>query len=102
MWAAFWRWLTRWFKKGPVYMAVTVVLAVDKPHPVSGDTVTATYTITGLSPVTGKLIGSVTVNGVSYPAAVQMGDAVTFDPPTIPGLTFTSTANPNVFTAKVP
>lgn len=84
-------------------MAVTVALVVDNPHPVSGATVIASYVITGLSPITGVLTGSVTVNGKITPATVTMGDLVgPYAVPTIAGLTFKATADPKVFSAVVP
>lgn len=77
-------------------------LAVDNAHPTSGQTVTATYTVTGLSPIQGTLQGSVTVDGVPTPVTVTMGDSVTYAVPTISGLTFQATGKPNVFTAVCP
>lgn len=83
-------------------MSIVVTLKVDKSAPQSGDTVTATYVVTGLSPISGTLSGSVTVAGKVYPSTVTIGDVVSYAVPTIAGLTFKATADPAVFTALVP
>lgn len=84
-------------------MAIAVSISVDNAHPAHGDTVTATYLVTGLSPIVGTLQGSVMVNGKPTPATLTMGDAVgPYSAPTIAGLTFKATADPKVFTALVP
>jgi hypothetical protein len=83
-------------------MTIAVSLKVDKPTPASGETVTASYAVTGLSPVAGTLSGNVTIAGKTYPVTALLGDTVTYAAPTMPGLTFKVTADPAVFTAQVP
>lgn len=83
-------------------MTIAVALKVDKQTPASGDTVTATYAVTGLSAVSGTLSGSVAVSGKAYPVTAVLGDVVTYTAPTMAGLSFKPTADPAVFTALVP
>jgi hypothetical protein len=83
-------------------MTIAAKLTVDNPAPQSGSTVIATYTVTGLSPIVGLLKGNVKINGVDTPVTATLGDQVSFDLPTIAGLTFQPTTSPNVFKAIVP
>lgn len=92
-------------------MAVAASLTVSPAAPAHGQTVTATYAVSGNNPVaptvaavTGDanvggqdLIVTTTLTLPGTPAAVE-----TFAVPTCPGLTFTATADPHVFTALVP
>jgi hypothetical protein len=92
-------------------VAVSVSFAVTPPNPEPGAQVTATYTVTGNSPVPGapiEITGSATVGGVAYDvtatAVPQPEPAlpVTYSVPVAPGLTFTAGSVPGVFTAVIP
>ncbi len=92
-------------------MAVTVTLSVAPASPNHGDTVTATYAVSGNDPVPGPsatVSGDVTVGGTPFHVTTTItapGTAalpVSYSVPTCPGLTFSPTANPAVFTAVVP
>lgn len=91
---------------------VTANLSVTPAAPKPGDTVTATYTVTGNDPGPAR---QATVNGtvqvgtdpaITVTATVTLpgtpAKPVTYEVPTCPGLTFTPTGDPRVFTAKVP
>lgn len=92
-------------------MTVTATLTVTPASPAHGNTVTATYAVSGndpVPPVTETVSGDATIGGnvihvttsltlPGTPAAAQ-----SFAVPTAAGLTFTATANPLVFTALVP
>ena len=96
----------------------TVTLTVDKPTPNHGDTVTATYAVTGNdgtpagAPQAAELSGDVTVGEetvhvstvLTLPGSPSVPPlAETFAVPTVAGLTFKAvTGNPKVFTALVP
>ncbi len=92
-------------------MAVAVTLAVSPPAPAHGQTVTATYTVTGNegSPSqVGTVSGEADIGGQHYdvfatitqPGTPPLAEAFTV--PVCPGLTFTATGDPHVFTAVVP
>ncbi len=92
-------------------MAISVSLSVSPAAPNHGDTVTATYTVTGNSgtaAVNASVSGSATVGSTTYPVSASVTiPAVaplsqSFAVPACPGLTFAATANPAVFTAVVP
>lgn len=89
----------------------SVTLSVSPASPAHGDTVTATYTVTGNNPgapAVAAVNGDVTIGGSDYkvsatvtlPGTPALPEA--FAVPTCPGLTFKATAQPNVFTAAVP
>lgn len=92
-------------------MAVSCFIDASPNAPASGDTITATYSVTGndgTPPQSARLDGSVVVGGTNYDVsttitlpAVAPAD-VTYEVPTCPGLTFVATADPAVFTAVVP
>jgi hypothetical protein len=91
---------------------VSVALSVSPSAPNHGDTVTATYTVSGLAPSAGTPVavnGSVTIGGGtpipvtgSFTLPGAPAATVTYAVPTCPGLAFKATANPAVFTAVVP
>jgi hypothetical protein len=91
---------------------VTVSMAVVPSTPAHGATVTATYTVSGVSPVAGtpvSVTGSVEIGGKPYPVTGSFtlpgatAPVMTYSTPTAAGLTFkVSPANPAVFTAVVP
>lgn len=92
-------------------MAVTATLTVTPAAPGHGDTVTATYSVAGNDagpPQSGMVSGVVTVGGMTLQVSTTVtlpgtpAQPVTYAIPTCPGLTFTATANPAVFTAVVP
>lgn len=92
-------------------MAVSATLTVSPTAPNHGDTVTATYTVsgnTGSGGGTATVSGDVNVGGVDYQLSTTLtvpGTGplpVTYSVPTCPGLTFVVTSNPAVFTAVVP
>lgn len=92
-------------------MAISVSLDVEPQAPNHGDTVTATYTVTGndTTPATPETVtGDANVGGTDFPVTASVtlpgtsALAETFTVPTASGLTFTATAQPNVFTAIVP
>lgn len=93
-------------------MAVTATLSVSPSAPKSGDTVTATYAVSGNDPTPDKVIavdGTVTIGAdpaVPVSATVTLPGSPakpeTFTVPTCAGLTFKGTADPKVFTAIVP
>ena len=89
----------------------TATLTVSPATPAKGATVTATYSVSGndgtpaqTATVAGKAtIGSQVLDvttTVTLPATPAQPES--FAVPTCPGLTFTATANPRVFTAVVP
>lgn len=93
-------------------MAISASLTVTPSAPDHGDTITAVYSVTGNDPVPpsqatvsgrGLVVGSqefdvnTTITMPGTPAA-SVGYAI----PTCPGLTFTATDDPAVFTAVVP
>jgi hypothetical protein len=90
-------------------IAASLTVAPDAPN--SGDTVTATYAITGNDPVastSATVSGVATVGGVDYVASTTItlpgvpALPESFAVPTCLGLTFAATADPAVFTALVP
>lgn len=92
-------------------MAVQASLTVAPSSPAHGDTVTATYSVTGNDPIppsTGTVHGVATVGGqaldvqttITLPGTPAASES--FAVPTMSGLTFVATANPRVFTALVP
>lgn len=95
----------------------TVTLTVDKSTPARGETVTATYTVSGNDgtpagqPQAAELTGDVTVGAETVhvstvltlpgtPAVPPLAE--TFSVPTVAGLTFSATSDPRKFTALVP
>ena len=96
----------------------TVTLTLDKTAPNHGDTVTATYVVTGNDGTpagaaqTASIVGDVTVGPdtlhavttITLPGVPAVAPlAETFAVPTVTGLTFTPVAgNPKKFTALVP
>jgi len=92
-------------------MAISASLTVTPSAPAHGDTVTATYHVTGNDPVpahSATIDGDVTVGSqdlavsttITLPGTPALPQ--TFALPTCPGLTFSATADPAVFTAVVP
>lgn len=98
-------------------MAVAVTLTLDKTSPARGETVTATYAVTGNAGTPAGQPQQTTVHGVAVigdqhidvdttltlpgtPAVPPLSE--TFTVPTVTGLTFVATSNPKVFTALVP
>jgi hypothetical protein len=90
---------------------VSASLTVAPAAPGHGDTVTATYTVTGNDPVPpqgGVVSGSVTVGSeefdvsttVTLPGTPALPESFTV--PTMLGLTFAATTDPRVFVALVP
>lgn len=92
-------------------MAITAALTVTPSAPAHGAIVTATYAVQGN---TGTPGGSGTVSGTTHVGGQDIAVSTTvtlpgtpalpesYDVPTAPGLTFTVTADPHVFTAVVP
>jgi hypothetical protein len=89
----------------------SLTLTLDKDHPAHGETVTATYAVLGNDGTperSASISGTATVGDqpltaavvVTFPAVDPL--PVTYDAPTVAGLTFTATKNPTVFTAVVP
>lgn len=92
-------------------MAVAASLTVTPSEPAHGDTITATYHVTGNDPVPTR---SATISGdarigvqdiavsttVMLPGTPALPESFTI--PTCPDLTFTATSDPAVFTAVVP
>ena len=92
-------------------MAISVAFAVTPPTPNHGDTVTATYTVsgnTGTGAHSATVSGDANVGGIDYQVSTIItlpgtgALPVTYTVPTCPGLTFAATSQPNVFTAVVP
>jgi hypothetical protein len=92
-------------------MAVSASLSVAPSAPNHGDTVTATYTVSGNNPSPGQsatVSGDANVGGTDFQVSTTItlpgtpALPVTYTVPTCPGLTFTASALPNVFTAVVP
>ena len=92
-------------------MAISAFLTVAPSTPDHGDTVTATYTITGNDPIppTGATVtGEVVVAGTEYDVSTTItlpgtpAPVPEYEVPTCPGLTFAGTDDPAVFTAVVP
>jgi len=92
-------------------MAVSCSLVIDNPNPVHGETITATYIVTGndaIPPSTGQTLGRVFVGGNPIDVSTQLtmpgtpAQSVSYDTPTYPGLTFVSTSDPAAFTAVIP
>lgn len=92
-------------------MAVTVSLAVSPAEPAHGDTVTATYLVSGNDPVDPKsatvsglaTIGDQTYNVftlVTLPGTAALPES--FEVPVCEGLVFAATEDPKVFAAVVP
>jgi hypothetical protein len=92
-------------------MAVSASLTVAPAAPNHGDTVTATYAVQGndpAPPTSATVSGDANVGGedfevsttVSLPGTPALPE--TFAVPTCPGLTFSATGAPEVFTAVVP
>jgi hypothetical protein len=92
-------------------VAITATLTVIPAAPAHGATVTATYAVSGN---TGTPGGSGTISGTVHAGGQDIAVSTTvtlpgtpallesYDVPTAPGLTFTATADPHVFTAVVP
>lgn len=98
-------------------MAITVSLAVSPTAPTSGQTVTATYTVSGNTGTPAGPAQEAVVSGVARIGDEDINVSTTltlpgtpevpplsesFSVPTVAGLTFVATANPKVFTALVP
>lgn len=92
-------------------MAIAVTLTVSPATPNHGDTVTATYAVTGndvVPPQSATVNGVATIGGETYNVFTLVTlpgtDALpeSFDVPTCDGLTFAATSDPAVFTAVVP
>lgn len=92
-------------------MTVTVTLTVTPTAPKSGDSVTATYAVTGndpIPPVSAQVSGVATVGGQPIDVTTTLtipgvpAQPVTYAMPTCDGLTFAVTKDPAVFTAVVP
>jgi hypothetical protein len=92
-------------------MAVSVSLSVSPNSPASGQTITATYVVSGnggSAAGSATLTGSVKIGGTTYPCTAELtlgatpAAAETFAVPTAPGLAFTKTPAANVFTAVAP
>lgn len=98
-------------------MTITAALVVTPSTPNHGDTVTATYSVTGNigtpagDPVAGSVIGDVTVGTdvlhavttitlPGTPAVAPLAEA--YSVPVLAGLTFAATGDPHVYTALVP
>lgn len=92
-------------------MPITVQLVVSNPTPAHGETVTASYVVTGndgTPPEPGTLVGRAMIGGQEYdvegtitkPAIPPLEE--TFDAPTMDGLTFEATADPAIWVALVP
>jgi hypothetical protein len=94
---------------------IAVTLAITPEAPAHGDTVTATYTVTGNDPVaesTEQISGQVVLATVAGPVTLDAVTTITmpgtaalpetFEVPTAAGLTFEATGEANVFTAVVP
>lgn len=81
-------------------MAVSVTLTITPSAPQHGDTITATYTVTGNNPI--PVSGDVKVGGVDYAVSASVTPSVVYTTPTAPGLTFTATSTPGVYTAVAP
>lgn len=89
-------------------MAIVVTLNVTPTAPTAGQTVTATYTVTGNTPgpsSSATVEGSAIIGGIAYDVSTTLTVPGTpalpqsFTVPTATGLTFTSTSVANVFTA---
>jgi hypothetical protein len=87
-------------------MTVNATLTVSPASPAHGDTVTATYAVSGNAAQTAEVDGVAHFSGLPD---VQVSTTLTlpkaaesFDVPTVAGLTFKATADPHVFTALVP
>lgn len=92
-------------------MAVAVSFSVTPTAPNHGDTVTATYTVTGNNPgpsQSGTVSGVANVGGTGYQVSTTItlpgtpALPVTYTTPTCTGLTFAATGTAGVFTAVVP
>jgi hypothetical protein len=92
-------------------MPVSADLTVTPSAPAHGDTVTATYSVTGNDPVPpsqASVSGDVVVGGQDFTVSTTVtlpgtpAEPVTYSVPAAPGLTFTATADAAVFTAVVP
>lgn len=92
-------------------MAVTASLTVSPSSPAHGATVTATYSVSGNNPIAPQVAtvsGDANVGGQDFAVTTTLtlpgtpAAAETYAVPTCPGLTFTATADPHVFTAIVP
>jgi len=79
--------------------------------PAHGETVTVTYSVDGndpINPTSATITGRVVVGGTPYDVKTAVtlpgtpAASVSYDVPSCPDLTFTSTADPAVFTAVVP
>lgn len=93
-------------------MTISLSLTVASAAPAAGGKVTATLTVTGNNPVPGSTVattsGEVLIAGAEYEEVTTISAigapaaAVTFGTPVCPGLTFTATGTPGVYTAAVP
>jgi hypothetical protein len=92
-------------------MAISASLIVVPSAPNHGDTVTVTYSVQGNDPVPASqatISGEVVVGGEQFDVSTLVtlpgspAADVTFAVPTCPGLTFSATDDPAVFTAVVP
>lgn len=92
-------------------MPISASLTVTPAAPAHGDTVTATYAVTGNDPIpaqVGTVSGRVRVGdedldvstSVTLPGMPALSES--FATPTMAGLTFTPTADPRTFVAVVP
>lgn len=80
---------------------MSLTLTFDKPSYASGDLITATYSDAS---VVFSAAGSATIGGQTTPATVTAVATAVYELPRVAGLavTFQPTANPRVFTARVP
>ena len=92
-------------------MAVAVTLTLDNPTPNHGDTVTATYAVSGNTAVDAHdtaVDGDATIGTTDFPVTATVTipatvvESETFAVPVCAELTFVATADPAVFTALVP
>lgn len=92
-------------------MPISASLTVTPAAPAHGDTVTATYTVTGNDPIppqVGTVTGKATVGEQDYEVSTTVtlpgtpAAAESFTVPVMAGLTFVATADPRTFTALVP
>jgi hypothetical protein len=92
-------------------MAVSCDINAAPSAPNHGDTITVTYSVSGndpIDPANAVIAGRVVVGGTGYDVSTSVtlpgtpSASVSYDTPTCPELTFTSTSDPAVFTAVVP
>jgi hypothetical protein len=85
-------------------MAVTATLTADKSSYVAGEAIVLTYTVAGADSHTVSFSGTVTVDGVTFPAAtgsLQINHVEAFGQPTATGIAPATQdpANPAVWRA---